>query len=43
MTEALKEIIRFLFEDVQVNRIVAYHAKENPASGKVMKNVYDIL
>ncbi|HEM6115748.1 GNAT family N-acetyltransferase [Streptococcus pluranimalium] len=39
MTEALKEIIRFLFEDVQVNRIVAYHAKENPASGKVMKKV----
>ncbi len=39
MREALREIIRFLFEDVQVNRIVAYHAKENPVSGKVMKKV----
>lgn len=39
MTEALKEIIRFLFTEVLVKRIIAYHAKENPASGKVMKNL----
>ncbi|MGT2829203.1 GNAT family N-acetyltransferase [Streptococcus hillyeri] len=39
MTEALQEIIHFLFNEVHVNRIIAYHAKENPASGKVMKHL----
>lgn len=39
MTEALKEVIYFLFREVGIKRIIAYHAKENPASGKVMKHI----
>ena len=38
-TEAYKEIIRFLFEEVNVKKIVASHLKINPASGKVMIKV----
>lgn len=37
MTEALQTIIAFLFEQVQCNRILAIHATENPASGRVME------
>ena len=36
MTEAFAEVIRFLFEEVGVNRIEARHDVENPNSGKVM-------
>ena len=36
-SEALKEVIKFFFEEVKVNRVCASHAKENPSSGKVMK------
>jgi [ribosomal protein S5]-alanine N-acetyltransferase len=35
--EALREIVRFLFEEVGVNRIEARHDTKNPNSGKVMK------
>ena len=37
MTEAVKEVINFLFKEVGFNRISAYHASENLASGKVLK------
>lgn len=37
VTEALLEVIKFLFEEVGVNRIEAYHNAQNIASGKVMK------
>lgn len=37
MSETFKEIIRFLFEDVGLNRIEAYHDPRNPHSGDVMK------
>lgn len=37
MSEAFKEIIRFLFEDVGLNRIESYHDSRNPHSGDVMK------
>ena len=37
MTEAFKRVIRFLFEDVGVNRITATHDPRNPHSGNVMK------
>lgn len=37
MSEAFKEVIRFLFEDVGVNRIEAQHDPRNPHSGNVMK------
>jgi len=36
-TEALKEVIRFLMDDVGFQRIEAIHYKENTPSGKVMK------
>lgn len=36
-TEALNEVIRFLFEEIGYNRIEARHDTKNPASGIVMK------
>ncbi len=35
--EALREVVRFLFEEVACNRIWARHDVHNPNSGKVMK------
>ena len=37
MTEALKRIIQFGFEDLELNRIQASHFTDNPASGRVME------
>lgn len=37
MTEAFTRVIRFLFEEVGVNRIAATHDPHNPHSGDVMK------
>ncbi len=37
MTEALKRIMRFFFEEVEVNRVESCHSVLNPASGEVMK------
>lgn len=37
MPEALGEVIRFLFEEVGMNRIFATHDARNPNSGKVME------
>lgn len=39
MTEAVKRVIKFGFEDMNLNRIEAMHDIENIASGKVMQNV----
>ncbi len=36
MTEAFMRVIRFLFEEVDVNRIKSTHDVNNPNSGKVM-------
>lgn len=36
MTEALKALVEFFFEEVEVNRISARHDLNNPNSGKVM-------
>ena len=36
-TEAFKAIIKFLFEEIKVNRIESMHDPNNPNSGKVMK------
>ncbi len=36
-SEALAAVIRFLFEEVGMHRIMAKHDVENPASGEVMK------
>ena len=37
MTEALSAVIRYLFDEVKMHRILAKHDVDNPASGKVMK------
>lgn len=37
MPEALKEVIRFLFNEVGMNRIQATHDANNPKSGRVME------
>ena len=37
MTEALKELIRYGFRSMNLNRIEAQHETENPASGAVMR------
>lgn len=36
-TEALKAVIKYLFEECEVETIYARHLSNNPASGKVMK------
>ncbi len=37
MTEAVKTVIRYLFDEVGMNRIEAAHDVNNPASGRVMQ------
>jgi len=37
MTEAVKRLLDFFFNEVGFNRVAAAHAHENPASGKVMQ------
>ena len=37
MTEAVQVTLTFFLEQVGMNRVFAYHAAENPASGRVMQ------
>lgn len=37
MTEALSAVIKFMFEQVGVNRVQSFHSTRNPASGAVMR------
>jgi [ribosomal protein S5]-alanine N-acetyltransferase len=37
MSEALKPVLRFGFEDLDLNRLYAYHMVRNPGSGKVLQ------
>ncbi|WNZ25798.1 GNAT family N-acetyltransferase [Leptolyngbya sp. NK1-12] len=37
MSEALKPVLRFAFETLNLNRLYAYHMVRNPASGKVLQ------
>lgn len=39
VTEALIEVIRYLFEEIKVNRIEAGYDVNNPASGRVLEKV----
>lgn len=39
MTEALREVIRFGFEEMSLHRVEAQHETTNPASGRVMQKV----
>ena len=36
-TEALVEVIRYAFEELQLNRVYAHHYSRNAASGRVMQ------
>lgn len=38
-TEAAKEVLRYGFEDLELNRIQARYMTKNPASGRVMEKV----
>ena len=38
-TEAAREVVKYGFEKVQLNRIFAAHFKHNPASGKVLQKI----
>ncbi len=37
MTEALREVIRYAFDTLSLNRIECQHETDNPASGRVME------
>lgn len=37
MTEAVQAVLAFFFEQVGLNRVFAYHAAQNPASGRVLQ------
>lgn len=39
MTEALREVLRHAFEDMQLHRVEAQFELDNPASGRVMEKV----
>ncbi|MBQ2977548.1 MAG: GNAT family N-acetyltransferase [Clostridia bacterium] len=39
MTEALRKIVEFSFEELKLNRLEAQHEISNPASGRVMAHV----
>ncbi|MDR0883427.1 MAG: GNAT family N-acetyltransferase [Oscillospiraceae bacterium] len=43
VSEALKEVLRFALLEVGVNRVEAFHAVSNPASGRVMQKAGMIL
>ena len=36
MTEALREVLRFSFDEMELHRVEARHELDNPASGRVM-------
>lgn len=37
MTEALRAVLRFAFQDLAMQRVHASHFRSNPASGRVMQ------
>lgn len=39
MTEALREVIRFGFDEMRLHRVEAQHETTNPASGRVMEKI----
>ncbi len=38
-TEAVREVLRYMFEEIGINRIEATHSVNNPASGRVLEKV----
>lgn len=39
VTEAAREVLRFAFEDLRLQRVFAQHFVRNPASGRVMQKI----
>ena len=39
MPEAGRAVVKYLFEEVGLNRIAAYHDTNNPNSGRVMQKI----
>lgn len=39
VTEAMREIIAFAHDELEINEIVGRYAKENPSSGNVLKKL----
>jgi len=39
MTEAVKEIVRYAFEEINLHRVASHHFASNPNSGKVLEKV----
>lgn len=37
MTEAVKRVLQYAFEEAGMDEIIAYHSVDNPASGAVMR------
>ena len=37
MSEAVQEVVRYVFEDFGLNRLYAYHMTRNPATGRVLE------
>lgn len=37
MSEVVRAVMRYLFEDLGLNRVYAYHMMRNPASGRVLE------
>ncbi len=38
-TEAARQVLRYGFEDLKLNKICARHMQTNPASGRVMQKI----
>jgi [ribosomal protein S5]-alanine N-acetyltransferase len=39
VTEAARELVRFAFENLSLNRVYAVHFTRNPASGRIMQKI----
>jgi RimJ/RimL family protein N-acetyltransferase len=39
VTEACREVIRYAFDTLRVNRVFALHFSRNPSSGRVMQKL----
>src|SRR5208283_1719344 len=38
-TEAARRVVRYAFEDLNLNRVYAHHMVRNPASGRVLEKI----
>jgi RimJ/RimL family protein N-acetyltransferase len=38
-TEAAREVVKYAFEELSLNRVYAFHFTRNPASGRVLQKI----